>query len=211
MSDHNEDGKSIPYARFQEVVAAKNAAEARLKELESSVSTLEANLATAQQEAEAKAAALIQAQAKHDMTVTLLSDGVDDGEVTEFLAFKYQSAKKDNPDTSFADWYAEYKASDPAVLKPFQRQAQTQQAAPTQTQAQTQTQQATQVETQQATQVETQQPKKGEGVVQDQSLENRTGASDAISNLTPHSLAKMTKAQIEQMGGMAEIIRRMPR
>lgn len=213
MADENVEGTGnmIPYARFAEVVSQKNKAEsdkaameAKLQELTAQVSTYESKVQEAQAAAEAKAQEVVRMRLQHDMDVTLLRDGIGDKEVQGFLTYKYGTveAKEDGTKPSFADWYNTYKATDPAVLKPFLKKAETQ----TQTETQGQTQDQTQGQTQ------TQGIKKAEtAAVPDQSHAARTGSGEALSNLTPHSLARMTPDQIKQMGGMGEILKLLPK
>lgn len=213
MSDENTQSQQgpIPYARFQEVVAAKNAAEAKVQEISGRLETFQVQLDEAKaqaqakaQEAEAKAQEMANLSLQHQMETTLLREGIQDKEVMDFLSFKYNGVKVegDAQKPSFQDWFKDYKAGEPVVLKPFQK-------------ADTQTQQTQEVQTQQAnTQTQQTQVAKKAGsedaVVPDQSHSARTGTGEAVSNLTPHSLAKMTSEQIKQMGGMSEILKRLP-
>ena len=119
------DEKTVPYSRFKQLVDEKNAAIEELAGLRASVTELKAGHSSALDALQAevaaateRAAALEADKSWSDNLVDLAREGITDPEITEFLRYKYDHAEKAD-DATFGGWFAEYKATEPAVLRPF--------------------------------------------------------------------------------------------
>lgn len=218
MADDNQG--SIPYARFQEAIAAKNAAEAKVEKLTNELNTVrtqfETSIAQVQEQVDAKEAEIAQIRLQHDMDRTLLADGINDEGVIDYLRFKYSGVEKpeDGEKPGFSDWYGNYKKEKPTILQPFLKKAESKtRETNTGTQQQNAGGQQNTSGTEQANTSGGQQTeiKKNEEGATDQSHNGRTGNTEAISNLTPQSLSKMSHEQIKQMGGWDAILSQLPK
>ena len=110
------------YATLKASVTAKDAAEAKLNSFES---VFQARFDALSVEKEAAVAALAKAETGYSVDRALMSDGVNDDGVIEFLKFKHSSApaKEDGTKPAFGEWYTGYKETKPALLTPWLNKA----------------------------------------------------------------------------------------
>lgn len=126
------DGRKKPthvtMDRFNEVLSARNAAREELATLRADVTELKAGHSSALEELQGKveeaakeAAKLAGEKSWAESMIDLARDGVEDEEIVDYLRYKYDRLEveegKDKP--TFSEWYGEYKATEPTVLRPF--------------------------------------------------------------------------------------------
>jgi hypothetical protein len=134
MSDQHPDETMIPKARLDEVLAklaaaekAKATAEKKAETWQAKYEAAAADVIAAREEGEAKLAEL---QDKYETDKVFGAAGIDDPDVIDLVRTKYAKAEAPTnedgtPGTkpALADWYKEYAATKPAILRPFLKDA----------------------------------------------------------------------------------------
>lgn len=111
------EGKTVPYARFAEILAERNALRGQVAQLEGQATTFAAERTTWERKiAEAEEA---RTWAGHE--ANLAREGIADRDVAEFVRYQYSRAEKgkDGAAPAFDEWWKGYRESKPAVLAPF--------------------------------------------------------------------------------------------
>jgi len=120
------------FAALQKELASANAEREKLAaKLKTTETTYEKQLKAAQEAAETATKQLAEQELTWSMDRALLTDGIDDPDVREFLQHKFSSVapQEGAEKPSFGDWFTEYTAASPAVLRPFLEKSQAPPAA----------------------------------------------------------------------------------
>lgn len=124
MADE-QNPQSIPYDRFAAVNQERNQYKQQLEESQSKYHSLtqklEQELGGWQQKYQALESQHQDVILNHTMDKTVLTDGVDDPDVIDFLKYKYKAQQPTEGQAvpGFADWYAQYKEGQPAILAKY--------------------------------------------------------------------------------------------
>ena len=118
--------KMVPYARFAEVVAERNALRGETADLRAQVTdatkTAEAAIAAAKSEAEEARTALeaLQADATwKDHAITLAREGIHDDDVSDFIRYQWGKVNKPGEDGAtpeFGAWLSEVREAKPHLF-----------------------------------------------------------------------------------------------
>lgn len=190
-------GGMIPEARFSEVISERNEARARIQQLEDA---LKKATAKADRLVEQHAEALEKMQTQHqesllELEVSSVLSDIDDPDVRDLLKRKHANLEVEEGQErpAFREWFGQYRETDPAILRPFQKSPEpatefSQPAAAAQAPAL---------------------PLKPTQPAHDPAVQPgpTPGTAPPLSGLTPQQLARMPKEQLEAYGGTAGVLR----
>lgn len=185
--DHNP----IPYARFAEVIEERKALQMKLEAQSGELQKMKESRDRLESKFEAQIAerdkTISQMGIDHQVEVSLASTGIDDADVIDLLKRKHAASGEDGERADFSDWFGEYRDSKPAILRPFEKveekSASSNPSAP-----------------------QRRAPPKGNPSADPTINGRETNTPPTTTNITPQSLASMSKAEIDAHGGMDAIL-----
>lgn len=201
MSDSTGGGGMIPESRFSEVISERNEARAKLAQLEQDLAKANARN---DRLVEKHAQTVEEMQTQHQeqllkLEVNSALGDIDDEDVRDLLIRKHQRLEPEEGQEapSFTEWFREFKASEPTILKPYLKAAEPEPSKPAPAPAAPAPAQASAA------------PPKPAQPAQDPTVNAGPTQGDTpdLSKLTPQQLAQMPKEQLDAMGGMQAVIR----
>lgn len=108
-----EESSLVPSHRLREEREKRSAAEESAKKASSQLEKLQNEIKTLQEQHE-------KLSVKYSSDLALISEGISDPEVQEFIRDRYIKSQADQKEkTSFADWFKDKKKNPDSILKPF--------------------------------------------------------------------------------------------